>query len=55
MKYNKLWIQELPANHTQCNKKSIEIQILYLECQWKPHKSMIFNDAGYEQILLILA
>ena len=37
-----LWTQELPGNHTQCNKTNIEIQILYLECQWKPYKSIIF-------------
>ena len=30
----------------QCNKTNVEIQILYLECQWKPHKSIIFSDAG---------
>ena len=29
IKYNNYWLQELPANHTQCNKTSkinIEIQ-----------------------------
>ena len=33
---------------TTCNaiKQNVEIQILYLECQWKPHKSIIFIDAG---------
>ena len=32
--------QELPVNHTVCNKTNVEIQILYLECQWKPHKAL---------------
>ena len=38
------WPQELPVNHTVSNKTNVEIQILYLECQWKPHKSIIFSD-----------
>ena len=37
-----LWPQELPGSHTVCIKTNVEIQILYLECQWKPHKSIIF-------------
>ena len=51
IKYSNLWTQELPENHTQCNKTNVEIQILYLECQWKPHKSIIFLWYWYEQIL----
>ena len=43
IKYSDLWPQELPGNHTVCIKTNVEIQILYLECQWKPHKSIIFN------------
>ena len=39
IKYSNLWTQELPENHTQCNKTNVEIQILYLE-------SIIFSDAG---------
>ena len=49
------WPQELPVNHTVCNKTNVEIQILYLECQWKPHKSIIFSNAGDVEILIILA
>ena len=26
------------------NTLNVEIQILYLECQWKPHTSIIFSD-----------
>ena len=48
------WPQELPVNHTVCNKTNVEIQILYLECQWKPHKSIIFSDWIIIEILLIL-
>ena len=40
-----MWPQELPGNHTQCNKTNIEIQILYLECQWKPHIGIILCNA----------
>ena len=46
MKYNSLWTQEIPGNHTQCNKTNVEIQILYLECQWKPHIGIILCNAG---------
>ena len=37
-----LWPQETPGNHTVAFKINVEIQILYLKCQWKPHKSIIF-------------
>ena len=46
IKDNSLWPQELPGNHTQCNKTNVEIQILYLECQWKPHIGIILCNAG---------
>ena len=41
-----MWPQELPGNHKQCNKTNVEIQILYLECQWKPHIGIILCNAG---------
>ena len=40
--FGNLWSQELPGNHTVCNKTNVEIQIAHLECQWKPHKSITF-------------
>ena len=46
IKVTNLWPQELPGNHTQCNKTNVEIQILYLECQWKPHIGIILCNAG---------
>ena len=46
IKYNSLWTQEIPGNHMQCNKTNVEIQILYLECQWKPHIGIILCNAG---------
>ena len=49
------WPQELPVNHMVCNKTNVEIQILYLECQWKPHKSIFLSNAGDVEILIILA
>ena len=42
IKYSNLWTQELPGNHMQCNKTNVEIQILDLECQWKPNTGIIF-------------
>ena len=33
-----------------CNKTNVEIQILYLECQWKPHIGIIFCNAGMLEI-----
>ena len=38
------WLQELPVNHTQSSKITVEILILYLECQWRPYKSIIFSE-----------
>ena len=46
IKVTNLWPQELPGNQTQCNKTNVEIQILYLECQWKPHIGIILCNAG---------
>ena len=42
----------------QCNKINVEIQILYLECQWKPLIGIIlcntglmkYMDFGYERL-----
>ena len=35
----------------QCNKTNVEIQILYLECQWKPHTGIIFSNAGLKKYM----
>ena len=51
IKYSNLWSQELPGNHTQCNKTNVEIQILYLECQWKPHTGIILSNAGLKKYM----
>ena len=44
----------MALKYTVSNKTSVEIQILYLECQWKPHKSIFFNDAGMNKYYRIL-
>ena len=36
----------MALKYTVCNKPNVEIQILYLECQWKPHISIILCNAG---------
>ena len=33
----------MALKHTDSIKINVEIQILYQECQWKPHNSIIFN------------
>ena len=35
--------QELPINHMELAEINTEIPILYLECQWEPHKNIIFS------------
>ena len=51
IKDNSLWPQELPGNQTQRNKTNVEIQILYLECQWKPHIGIILCNAGLKKYI----
>ena len=35
----------------ECNKTNVEIQILYLECQWKPHIGIIICNAGLKKYI----
>ena len=42
-------------NVSKINKINVEIQILYLECQWKPHIGIILCNAGDVENIWILA
>ena len=41
----------MALKYTVCNKTNVEIQILYLECQWKPHIGIILCNAGLKKYI----